>query len=123
MKSPVRKYFFVVLFILITVLINAQQIVVSVSDFGVESKKEEYTFIGKGISTLVAGELRRTKAVKLLERSKMNKIMEEQKLSLTGLVDENSQVELGKLLAADYIIFGEIIDIGRSLLISARRRM
>ena len=120
MKSPAGKYFFVITFILVTVFINAQQIVVSVSDFSVESANQQYTYIGKGISTLVAGELRKTKAVKLLERSKTNKILEEQKLSQTGLVDENSQVKLGKLLAADYIIFGEIIDMGKSLLISAR---
>lgn len=107
-------------FLILAAYAGAQEIVLTVSDFGVESKKEEYTFIGKGISTLVAGELRRTKAVKLLERSKMNKIIEEQRLSLSGMIDDSKQVELGKLIAADYIVFGEIIDMGSSLLISVR---
>jgi len=35
-------------------------------------------------------------------------------------VDEAHQVELGKLMAADYIVFGEIIDMGNSLLVSVR---
>ena len=107
-------------FLILAVHGGAQEIVLTISDFGVESKKEEYTFIGKGISTLVAGELRRAKTVKLLERSKMNKIIEEQRLSLSGMIDDSKQVELGKLLSADYIVFGEIIDMGSSLLISVR---
>lgn len=120
MQNSIKKCLFLSLFILLTVCAGAQEIIVSVSDFSVESKNEKYAYIGKGISTLVAGELRRTRAIKLLERSQMNKIMEEQKLSLSGMVDEANQVELGKLLAADYIVFGEIIDMGNSLLISVR---
>ena len=120
MQKPIKKYLFLSLFILLIVIAGAQDIIVSVSDFNVESKNENYAYIGKGISTLVAGELRRTKTIKLLERSQMNKIMEEQKLSLSGMVDEAHQVELGKLMAADYIVFGEIIDMGNSLLVSVR---
>ncbi len=120
MRNSIKKHLFSSLFILLTVFAGAQEIIVSVSDFNVESKNENYAYIGKGISTLVAGELRRTKTIKLLERSQMNKIMEEQKLSLSGMVDEAHQVELGKLLASDYIVFGEIIDMGNSLLISVR---
>lgn len=120
MKKPVKNLLFIAIFILLAVFVDAQQIVVSVSDFNVESEHSTYKFIGKGISTLVAGELRRSKSVKILERSQIKTIMEEQKLSLTGLVDENHQVELGKLLAADYIVFGEIIDMGNSLLVSVR---
>lgn len=120
MKKSIKKCLFLFLFILIVVIAGAEEIIVSVSDFSVESENSKFKYIGKGISTLVAGELRRTRAIKLLERSQMNKILEEQKFSLSGLVDESMQVELGKLMAADYIIFGEIIDMGNSLLISVR---
>jgi TolB-like protein len=120
MKSIVSKSLFLSLFVLLVVFAGAQEIIVSVSDFTVESENIKFKYIGKGISTLVAGELRRTKTIKLLERSQMNKIMEEQKLSLSGMVDEAHQVELGKLMAADFIVFGEIIDMGNSLLISVR---
>ncbi len=120
MDNFIKKSLFLSLFILLIVFAGAQEIIVSVSDFNVESENSKLKYIGKGISTLVAGELRRTKTIKLLERSQMNKIMEEQKLSLSGMVDEAHQVELGKLMAADYIVFGEIIDMGNSLLISVR---
>jgi TolB-like protein len=120
MKKSILKNLFLILFVLLPINSNAQNFIISVSDFNVESDNKTFTYIGKGISTLVAGELRRTKAVKLLERAQMNKIIEEQKFSLSGLVDEANQVELGKLLAADYIIFGDIIDMGGSLLISVR---
>ena len=88
----------------------SQQITLSASDLTVESANEKYTFTGKGISTLIAGELRRTGGIRLLEREKMNKIIEEQKLSLSGMIDESKQVETGKIPAADYIVLGNIID-------------
>jgi len=83
MQIYIKKCLFLFLFILLIVITGAQEIIVSVSDFNVESDNSKLKYIGKGISTLVAGELRRTKTIKLLERSQMNKIMEEQKLSLS----------------------------------------
>lgn len=96
MRNSIKKCLFLSLFILLIVFAGAEEIIVSVSDFNVESENSKFKYIGKGISTLVAGELRRTRAIKLLERSQMNKILEEQKFSLSGLVDESQQVELGR---------------------------
>lgn len=116
----IKRFSVVIILLIISAAVYSQQITVSVSDFSVESSNEKYLYIGKGISTLIAGELRRTKGITLLEREKMNKIIEEQKLGLSGLIDESDQIELGKLMSADYIIFGDIIDMADNLLISVR---
>ena len=50
---------------------------------------------------------------RVIERSALNKIMEEQKLGMTGFVDEATAVKVGKLAGADVIILGRInIEIG-----------
>jgi TolB-like protein len=99
----------------------AQVTVISVSDFTMESDNSEYKYLGKGISRLVAGELRKSGKVKLVEREDLKKILEEQELSLSDLMDSSKQVQLGKMLSAQFVVMGEIIDMGRtSVLISVR---
>lgn len=120
MKRRVVRGFFILALLALCASLSAQEIVLSVSDFSVESDNTNYKYLGKGISTLVAGELRRTKTVKILEREQLNRIIEEQKLTLSGLMDESKQVEIGQLLSADYIVFGEIIDMAAAVLISVR---
>ncbi len=45
---------------------------------------------------------------RVIERSALDKIMEEQKLGLTGFVDEETAIKVGKLAGADVIILGSI---------------
>ena len=45
---------------------------------------------------------------RVIERSALDKIMEEQKLGLTGFVDEEAAIKVGKLAGADMIILGSI---------------
>ena len=50
----------------------------------------------------------RTNIFQLIERQKLDAIIEEQKLALSGLLDESEVVEAGKLLGVDAIIFGKL---------------
>ncbi len=45
---------------------------------------------------------------RVIERSALDKIMEEQKLGLSGFVDEETAIKVGKLAGADVIILGSI---------------
>jgi len=50
---------------------------------------------------------------RVIERSALNKIMEEQKLAMTGFVDDETAIHVGKLAGADVIILGRInLEIG-----------
>ncbi|MCF7858377.1 MAG: CsgG/HfaB family protein [Candidatus Cloacimonetes bacterium] len=50
---------------------------------------------------------------RVIERSALDKIMQEQKLGMTGFVDEETAVKVGKLAGADVIIMGRInLEIG-----------
>jgi TolB-like protein len=40
--------------------------------------------------------------------------------ALSDLADSQTQLEVGKLLAAKYMVYGEIIDMGKKVLISLR---
>ncbi|MCK4654907.1 MAG: hypothetical protein KAU01_10735 [Candidatus Cloacimonetes bacterium] len=50
---------------------------------------------------------------RVIERSALDKIMEEQKLGMTGFVDDETAVKVGKLAGADVIVLGRVnIEIG-----------
>jgi TolB-like protein len=112
-------FFFI--FVISTLLVFAQEYVIAVSDFKVESRNPSYEFLGKGISRLVASELRKSGKVRLVEREQMNKILKEQEMSLSDLTDQAKQVQIGNMLSAQYLVIGEIIDMGNAgLLVSVR---
>jgi len=115
-----KSLFMVFLFLILIIPIYTQQFTVSVSDFKVESDNPSHKYLGKGLSRLVASELRNSARLKLLEREEMMRILEEQDFSLSDMVKTESQVKIGMLMSADRIVFGEIIDMGNVVLISLR---
>ncbi len=57
---------------------------------------------------------------KVVEREKLNKILEEQKLNQSGIVDEVAAVKIGKILGATEIVLGSITQLGKTIVITAR---
>ncbi len=91
---------------------------VAVSDLAVNSANPSYAFLGKGFAEIVAFELKKAPGLKLVDRGKRNEILKEMEFALSGIADEGSQMEIGKLLSVRFIIGGSITDMGDSLLVS-----
>ncbi|MEK6796051.1 MAG: CsgG/HfaB family protein [Spirochaetota bacterium] len=93
---------------------------ISVNDFTVTSSNPDLKPLGKGFSELIAYEVKKSPKVRLVERERRNELFKEMELSLTGAVAEKDQVKAGRILACDYIVFGEIVDMAGSLMLSLR---
>ena len=93
---------------------------VAINDLVVNSNRTNLEFVGKGIAEMVAIELVKSKGVILIDRKKRTELMDEMEFALSDLADADSQVELGRMLAADYMIFGDLIDMDQKLLISMK---
>jgi len=78
------------------------------------------TEFGKYLSEELITRLFLTDKFYVVERSLLNKILEEHKFNLSGLVDENTIKELGKLLGVDAIASGSITDLGDYVKVNAR---
>jgi len=78
------------------------------------------TQFGKYISEELITRLFKTDKFNVIERQLLNKIITEQKLSLTGIIDPKSAKELGKILGVDAIVSGTIFDLGKYIKINAR---
>jgi len=78
------------------------------------------TDFGRFLAEELITRLYQTKKFKVIERQLLNKVITEQKLSLTGLIDQTSAQRLGQLLGVDAIASGTITDLDKNLRINAR---
>lgn len=76
--------------------------------------------LGKAVAEIIRTELISTGQFVVLERSQLDKALSEQKLQKSGLIDDKSVVELGKLLGANFIIIGSVVKMGTAYTINAR---
>ena len=58
--------------------------------------------------------------VRIVDRSLLESVMKEQRLSASGLVDPNTQVRVGHLLAAKGLLSGSITDLGDNIEVHIR---
>lgn len=82
--------------------------------------KGNVTNFGRFLSEELITRLYQTKKFKVIERQQLNKIIAEQKLSLTGVIDPGSAQKLGRVLGVDSIVFGSVSDLVKTLRINAR---
>jgi len=80
----------------------------------------QVTNFGRYLSEELITRLYDSNKFKVVERQLLNKVIAEQKLSLTGVVDPASARKLGNVLGVDAIVSGTIADRGDSLKINAR---
>ena len=114
-----KNIFFVFVSLLICTSVFGVAKQLSISDFVVHSDRADYKYMGKGISEMIAVELRKSPGIKLIERERRTDLLEEMEIALSDLADSQTQLEVGKLLAV-YMVYGEIIDMGKKVLISLR---
>ncbi len=108
---------FVSLFFLFNDSYSAVKQTIAVLDFESIGSEEH---LGKAVSEIIRTELIDTNKYRVVERAQINKTISEQKFQKSGLIDDKSAVELGKLLGADLIVIGSVVKIGTSYTINSR---
>ena len=97
-------------------LIWGQNITIAVFDFennGLETNEV------RQLSTRLESELVKLGDFKVVERTKIDEVLKEQKLQISGSVEE-SLIEVGEILGANQIILGSIGKIGGLYTLSAK---
>src|SRR5437879_4726782 len=69
--------------------------------------------IGKGIASMLLTELVQNGAYVVIERTQVDRILDEQNLQQEGRADASTAAKLGRLLGVDAIIIGSITQFGR----------
>jgi TolB-like protein len=108
----------VLLFLALTSLAGAQdKPVVAVVDFRSLGLEE---YVGQTIAEIIRTELIGTEKFTVLERGALEKVLAEQKLSMSGVADEQTAVRVGKLVGAKFMMVGSIAKLGSNYILNSR---
>ena len=69
----------------------------------------DYEPLSKGIAEMLITELAASPALQVVERDRLQKLIEEQNLSGSGKVDQETAVQLGKILGARHMLMGGFV--------------
>lgn len=101
----------------VTNVLPAFSATIAISDLDVQTANPNYKFIGKGIAELLSFELSKSKDVTVISREKRAEMLKEVEFAM--LTDEQ-QLKMGKMLAAEYIVTGNIIDMAEVFIITIK---
>ncbi|WP_432632205.1 ankyrin repeat domain-containing protein [Brachyspira sp.] len=91
-------------------LFSEEKIKVAVLPFSSANEEE-----GDTLASMFANELSKRKVYRVLTRnSQMEKVMKELNFQRNGLTDENTRIEIGRALNAQYVLAGEVRKLGRN---------
>ncbi|MDD5711323.1 MAG: FlgO family outer membrane protein [Smithellaceae bacterium] len=118
-KQRLAIIFFLLSFILSgsSVLGAETKATVAVIDFETIGTED---YLGRAVAEIMRTELIDTGKYRVVERSQINRVISEQSFQKSGIIDERSATEIGKLLGADLIIIGSVVKLGNAYTINAR---
>ncbi len=73
-----------------------------------------YKHVGEGVMDMVITELVKTGQYSVMERSRIDAVIQEQGMQQSGLMTQETAVEVGKLLGVELAVFGNVTEFGYS---------
>lgn len=83
--------------------------------------RADYEGLGKGIADLLINDMASNPAMRVVERDRLQSILQEQNLVASKSVDPQTAVRLGKLLGAQYMVTGGFMSDGKGTLLVTSR--
>lgn len=93
---------------------------VAILYFDYQGKNEEMGLLRKGLAQMLISDLSDSDAYRLVERDRLQDILDELKLNRSRKIDERSANRIGKLLGAQYMVLGGYFDVMGTLRVDAR---
>ncbi len=76
--------------------------------------------VGKAVSSMLVTELSERDGMRVIERSQLQDLLQEQRLALSGRVDESTAIEVGKMLGVQYMVFGQATSVMNQMRLDMR---
>jgi TolB-like protein len=99
---------------------DAQRPTVAILYFDYSGKDENLGVLKKGLAQMIITDLSGLTAVRIVERDRLQEIMDELKLGTSAKIDPATAAKVGKLLGARYMVMGGYFDLLGSLRVDAR---
>ena len=112
--------YIIYIFIITTLYPLKAQITVAIADFKNSSDSFYFNSWEQSVPDFLKSELSRSDEILVVERRQLEAVLEEQALSMTGLVDSSTAQKVGNLLGAEYVINGTINQLEYGVRIDAK---
>lgn len=83
-------------------------------------EKEDFEALTVGVQQMLITELAANAQLRMVERSQLRQILEEQDLGASGRVDEQTAARIGKIVGAKYMVMGSFVDFYGEMRFDAR---
>ena len=87
---------------------------IAVFPFSLITGDEEYNSLGRGLAEMIITDLSQVKKIQLIERTRIQALLEEMALGQTGVIEEKTAPRFGKLLGAGKIVHGNFSIAGKN---------
>lgn len=112
MKKISKSIFILLLVISLPNILSAgERTTLAILDFSNNSliDKEKHASLSQGLAEIMITELSKVQSLRLVERQKINSLIQEMQLSQSGIISEDAGVQVGKLLGAHFLVFGSFM--------------
>ncbi|MBN2201034.1 hypothetical protein JW777_03700 [bacterium] len=117
---PSKIIFSLVLAACLTAGTAIGQITVAVGDFENRTDRLYLDSWAILIPEYLAGELSRSRDITVVDRERLDAVLDERKLQMAGLTDSSAALEIGRMLSAQYMVTGTVSEIGGWIRIDSR---
>ncbi|MCO4795658.1 MAG: hypothetical protein KC493_18205 [Bacteriovoracaceae bacterium] len=95
--------------------VDGSKVSIAVMNFNNNTNNKKHETLGFALSDMVINDLSKINAFKVVERSQIEKVMKELKLSNSKAFDSSTSQEIGKLLGATYLAIGSFFKFGNDM--------
>jgi TolB-like protein len=85
---------------------------VAVSPFGEKGNTEKTKYLRKALAAMIITDLSKAKGIQVVERVRLQKLLDELKLGQSGVVDPATSPRIGRLLGAGKVVSGSMLGAG-----------
>ena len=103
-----------------SLVFSQNKIILAVLNFQNNSCERELNYLEEAIPEMLITDLMVSSKITIVERTKINNILEEHKLVLSGVVDENTVIKIGKLIGANHLLHGSVFKFKDTIRLDAR---
>jgi len=119
-----HSFIFVILTIFLVgtpyIVYSSEKKSVAIATFQNLTKDKEIDWIGTGFAETLTTKLINVKSIRVFERNQMAKLLEEIKLSMTGIIDEKTATQAGKFIGVEYMVIGSFQKVNERIMVTAR---
>src|SRR3972149_11700655 len=98
---------------------ETQSLTIAIANFKNNTGMYSHTILEKTIPELLKTELSGYKNITVVERSKIESVLEEQALGQTGIIEDDQVQKVGMLIGAQFVITGEMTQVDERLRLDA----